>query len=98
MFRIRLDERALDEIAELPTFHRARLLDEIERQLTHEPAKATRRKKFIRGIVPPWADREGFWQLTVVPYRVFYDVDEERKIVEVRAVRRKLSRRTEDSL
>jgi hypothetical protein len=54
--------------------------------------------EFIRGIVPPWTDREGFWQLTVVPYRVFYDVDEQRRIVDVRAVRRKLRQRTEDAL
>jgi prevent-host-death family protein len=38
-------------------------------------------KKVLRGLKPPWTQTRPVWQLTVVPFRIFYDVDEERNEV-----------------
>jgi hypothetical protein len=53
MFAIRLGEDAVAEIAGLRAAERRRLLDAIEKQLAHEPAEGSRRKKMLSGLVPP---------------------------------------------
>ena len=55
--------------------------------LTHAGAYATR-------LIPPWPADPPVWELRVGAYRVFSDVDEEQKVVSVRAVRRKAGGRT----
>ena len=98
MFAIRFGKDAVTEIAGLRAAERGRVLDTIERQLTHEPAKSSRRKKMLSGLVPPWEQVQPVWQLRDGDLRVFYDVDESSRIVIVRAVRRKERRRTEEIL
>jgi ParE-like toxin of type II ParDE toxin-antitoxin system len=44
-----------------------------------------------------WRGRE-VWQLRIGDFRVFYDVDEERQAVIVRAIRRKGTKATEEIL
>lgn len=53
MLAIRLGEDAVAEIG-LRAAERRRLLDAIEKQLAHEPAEGSRRKKTLSGLVPPW--------------------------------------------
>jgi mRNA-degrading endonuclease RelE of RelBE toxin-antitoxin system len=97
-FAIRLGEDAVAEIAGLRAAERKRLLDAIERQLAHEPAEESKRKKMLSGLVPPWEQVRPVWQLRVGDLRVFYDVDESSRVVIVRAVRRKERKKTEEIL
>ena len=46
-------------------FDRKQLLDHIDEQLTHRPAQATRNKKILVGLVPPWDHEEPIWELRV---------------------------------
>ncbi len=48
--------------------------------------------------MPPWDEVRQVWQLRVGDFRVFYDVDEERREVVVRAIRRKGSKTTKEVL
>ena len=73
-------------------------MDEVDAQLTKNPADATRRKKLLEGLVPPWDDVRLIWQIRVGDFRVFYDVDEERQEVIVRAIRRKGTKTTREIL
>ncbi len=98
MFAIRLDQDAVAEIGELRASERKRVLDAIEKQLAHEPAEASRRRKMLSGLAPPWEQVRPVWQLRVGDLRVFYDVDESGRTVTVRSVRRKERKRTEEIL
>jgi mRNA-degrading endonuclease RelE of RelBE toxin-antitoxin system len=48
--------------------------------------------------VPPWNSTRPVWQLRVGEFRIFYDVDDTRREVIVRAVRRKGTKSTEEIL
>ncbi len=89
MFAIRIEIRALAELDDLRAFDRARILDEVERNLRKEPLVESRRRKVMRGLVPPWHQVGPVWQLRVGDFRIFYDVDEANGTVIVRSVRRK---------
>ncbi len=70
-------------------YDRRTILDEIENQLSAEPGVETRHRKILAGLVLPFEAVPPIWQLAVGDFRVFYDVNEDDKIVVVRAVRRK---------
>jgi mRNA-degrading endonuclease RelE of RelBE toxin-antitoxin system len=77
----------------------AGLLDSIEEQLVHEPETATRNRKLLENLTPPWHSMEPIWELRVGEYRVFYDVSLTEWVVYVRAVRKNPRRtKTEDIL
>ncbi len=106
-YRIEIDEDALDDIADIGPFYGNAILDAIEEQLTHEPAKETRRKKMLEGVDVPWSQVGPVWQLRVGEFRVFYDViepgeDDEDEVDEptvfVRAVRHKPPHKTTDEM
>ena len=79
-----------EDLAELRAFDRTTVLNAIEEQLSHQPGVPTKRRKVLVGLIPPWHAVPPVWQLSVGDVRVFYDVDEEKKkMVAVRAVRRK---------
>ena len=73
-------------------------MDEVDAQLVHEPATPSRRRRQLEGLVPPWDGIRPVWQLRVGDLRVFYDVDEARREVIVRAIRRKGSKTTKEVL
>ena len=77
---------------------RRRVLNAVEEKLRLEPARQDRRRKVLVGLVPPWDQVRPVWQLQVGEFRVFYDVDEEKTAVIVRAVRRKGRKMTEEIL
>ena len=78
-----------EDLAGLRGFERARILDEIEEQLTEQPTQETRNKKLLPGLKPPWDQELPVWELRAGEYRVFYDVDDAERLVTVRAIRRK---------
>jgi mRNA-degrading endonuclease RelE of RelBE toxin-antitoxin system len=96
-YDIEVHQLAVDELDELRAYDQRIILDEIEQQLSHEPTVPTRRRKRLISLVPAFEYVPPIWQLRVGDFRVFYDVDEESKIVHVRAVRRKMpSQQTDD--
>jgi mRNA-degrading endonuclease RelE of RelBE toxin-antitoxin system len=98
MFSILYEEAAGNDLRTLRAFEVRRVLDEVDAQLTREPMKPTRRRKLLEGLIPPWDHARPVWQLRVGDFRVFYDVDEVRAEVVVRAVRRKRVKTTEEIL
>lgn len=68
-FEIVLAPSAVRELRDLPAHLRARVRDEIERHLRHEPRKESRsRIKRLRGLSQPQ------YRLRAGELRVFYDV------------------------
>ena len=99
MYAIRFAAGVVVDLKRLPAGARKRILDDIERKLSHEPGKPTKHIKQLRSLVPPFEAVPPIWQLRIGSYRVFYDVDEVDRQVFVRAVRRKPAHRTtEDTL
>ncbi len=98
MYEIEIHEAAESELDELRTYDRNRILDEIEEQLALEPGNATRRKKVLLALEPPWDQLGPVWQLSVRDFRVFYDIIEDDRLVIVRAVRKKPAHRTTDEI
>ena len=89
MFFVDYSAGVAQDLAGLRAFERARLLDQIEEQLTVQPTQKTRNKKLLPGLKPPWDQELPVWELRVGAYRVFYDVDDAERVVTVRAIRRK---------
>jgi len=98
VFAIHYAESVAEDLAVVRAFKRRQLLDQIERQLSHEPTRETRNRKILRGLTPPWEHMEPAWELRVGEYRVFYDVDEAAGQVMVRAVRRKPPHKTTEEI
>ena len=99
MFEIRFAESVEDDLRKIRVYYRNRILDSIEEQLTHEPETATRNRKLLENLTPPWQTVAPIWELRVGEYRVFYDVSAAESVVYVQAVRKKLpGTKTEDIL
>jgi mRNA-degrading endonuclease RelE of RelBE toxin-antitoxin system len=94
MYEIQYAPDADEDASELAAFRLKEILDQVDRQLAHEPTVATRNRKYIQGIKPPWSEKEGFWELRIGEYRVFYDVDDEAEQVVVQAIRHKPPHKT----
>ena len=98
-YEIKFAESIEDDLKNVKAFYTQQIFDQIRKQLKYEPDKETKHRKKLEGLVPPWTAVEPIWQLTVEPYRVFYDVDTPNHIVWVRAVRYKPhGKRTEEIL
>lgn len=99
MFEIRFAESVEGDLRKIPVYYRNQILDAIEEQLVHEPETATRNRKLLENLTPPWQTVEPIWELRVGEYRVFYDVSLTESTVYVRAVRKKpRGTKTEDIL
>ena len=99
MFEIRFAESVEEDLRKIQIYYRNQILDSIEEQLTHEPETATRNRKLLENLTPPWQATVPIWELRVGEYRVFYDVSVAESVVYVRAVRRKpRGTKTEDIL
>jgi mRNA-degrading endonuclease RelE of RelBE toxin-antitoxin system len=98
MYRIVYAESVATDLATLRARERARILNSIEAQLTHEPTRQTRNRKRIIGLVPPWEHEEPVWQLRVGDHHVFYDDDEAASVVTVRAIRHKPPHKTTEEI
>lgn len=98
VFAIEIGQGALKELGELRAFDGRRILTAIERELSHEPTKATKQRKILPDLEPPFEVVPPIWELRVGEYRVFYDVNEKEKKVYVRAVRRKPPHKTTEEI
>jgi len=96
MFAVRFSVGVERDLRALRAYDQTLVLDAIEEQLTHRPDVATRRRKMLEDITAPeeWAAAPPIWQLRVGAFRVFYDVDREKQVVWVRAIRRKPAHKT----
>ena len=57
-------------------------------QLTYAPTVATKQRKLLHNLAPPFEAIPPIWQLRAGAFRVFYDVQEAEHRVYVRAIRR----------
>lgn len=98
MYDIQFARGAEQDLKKLSAFHRVTILNAIERQLAGEPAKPSRNRKILVGLVPPWTAEPPIWELRVGDYRVFYDIADEGEVVYIRAVRKKPAGRTTEEI
>jgi mRNA-degrading endonuclease RelE of RelBE toxin-antitoxin system len=79
------------ELRALRAYDQTSILDGIEEQLIHRPDVVSRRRKVLEDFtaLEEWAAAPPIWQVRIGEFRVFYDVDREKRVVWVRAVRRK---------
>ena len=98
IFVILYDEAAEEDLRALRVYEVRRIMNEVDRQLLKDPTTPSRRKKLSEGLAPPWDSVRPVWQLRVGDFRVFYDADEERHEVIVRAIRRKGTKTTKEVL
>lgn len=98
MYEIRFSEGVTEDLDRIRPYDRGKIIDAIEEHLTHEPRAATRTRKVLANLTPPFEAVPPIWQLRIGEYRVFYDVDQEGQKVYVRAIRRKPPRRTTEEI
>ena len=89
MYGIRFAKDVERDLKKIPSFYRNRIFDTIKKQLSFKPSTPTKNRKILINILPPWDAIPPIWELRIGKYRVFYDVDENKKIVYIRAVREK---------
>ena len=81
MYEIRFAAGVLGDLKKLGAGERRRILDEVQRKLSHEPGRPAKHIKQLRNLVPPFETVPPIWQLRIGDHRVFYDVDEgERRV------------------
>ncbi len=88
-FRIEISDLAESELKAIRVFERRTIVDQMKAQLTHQPTIATRNRKRLETAAPSFEHVPPIWELRVDAWRVFYDVDESKEAVFVRAVRKK---------
>ena len=88
-FEIVVSESVKEDVQALRAYERQMVLDAIETQLLHTPTIATKQRKLLRNLAPPFDAIPPIWQLRVGAFRVLYDVQEAEQRVYVRAIRRK---------
>ena len=89
MYEIKYADGVANDLKKFRAYDRTKILDIIDDQLTYQPTQQTRKRKILVGLIPPWEYMEPSWQLRIDNYRVFYDVNEDKFIVTVRAIRYK---------
>jgi mRNA-degrading endonuclease RelE of RelBE toxin-antitoxin system len=97
-FDILLTDLAKGNLKELRAYDRRIILDEIDKQLKDQPTVATRNRKKLETVVPPFEHDPPIWELRVGEYRVFYDVQDSEGTVTIRTVRRKTPDQTTEDL
>jgi mRNA-degrading endonuclease RelE of RelBE toxin-antitoxin system len=98
MYLLQFARDVVKDLQGVPAFHRRQIVSAVEAQLLRTPSIATRNRKQLANLIPPWPAEPPIWELRVGTYRVFYDVDEEEKVVTVRAVRMKASGQTTEGI
>lgn len=94
MYSIELSVSATADLMVLRAFDRARVVAQIQSELSRHPTVPARQRKMLKELRPAWEHVPPLWQLRVGELRVFYDVDEVEQVVYVRRVIRKGTRTT----
>lgn len=89
VYRLRFARGVERDLRRIRGYQRAAVVAAIERHLVEQPSVPARSRKMLITLIPPWAAARPVWELRVGDVRVFYDVDENERLVYVRAVRRK---------
>ena len=76
-FTIDITRTAYGHLSAFRRYDRNKILDGIRDQLTHQPDEEARNRKKLRDN--PISD----WELRIDPFRVFYEVDDEKRLVTV---------------
>lgn len=79
-FEVKLTSAALGDLAPFKRRDRKFILDGLEGQLAYEPHVETRNRKRLR------PNRTSEWEVRIGKYRVFYDVRQNERIVEVKVI------------
>jgi mRNA interferase RelE/StbE len=77
-YEIEYAGEAVDDVKSLRQFDRKKVVEGIETHLRHEPAK-TSRSRIKRMAQPFWSE----YRLRVEDLRVYYDVNEDQRIVSI---------------
>lgn len=80
MFEITFTPSALQDIEWFRKREQTIIFDQMEEQLTRQPQVETRNRKRLR------PNQVVEWELRIERYRVFYDVDADANVVEVKMV------------
>src|SRR6516165_12406119 len=88
---------ATEELEAFRPFDQRKITAAIHDQLDDDADIPARNRKILHDVVPDFPFKPPLWELRVGEYRIFYDIDRDGAIVNVRAVRRKeKGKRTED--
>lgn len=79
-FLIEIVEGALNDLEWFKKHERIIIFDAIDSQLLYEPMVETRNRKLLRDNI------FSRWELRVGKYRIFYNVNENERIVDITAV------------
>jgi mRNA-degrading endonuclease RelE of RelBE toxin-antitoxin system len=79
-YRIEYSPPSREHLATLTARERRSVLDKVDEQLVHQPAVVTRNRKQLQ---PNFLAR---FELRIDHLRVYYEVDEQDAVVEIRAV------------
>ncbi len=79
-YRIEFTQEAKSDLAYFSVYEQKRIVDDVKRQLIHEPTVETRNRKELRD------NPVARWELRTGKYRVFYEVEAEISTVVVGAV------------
>ena len=80
MYEIEFVSSAVEDMKALKKVEQQEILDGIESQLQHEPDVGTRNRKKLRPN--PVAE----WELRIGRFRVFYNIEDEIRIVSIEAI------------
>ncbi len=86
------------QIQQIRAFDRRQILQKIEEQLHFQPFLPTRNRKILIGAVARFEHEPPIWELRIGQFRVYYDIDDDRGIVHVRAMREKRPTHTTEQL
>jgi mRNA-degrading endonuclease RelE of RelBE toxin-antitoxin system len=83
MFKTRFVESALEDLELLEKFEQRHVVSMIQQHLSLQPTTPTRRRKPLR------PNDLATWELRLGALRVFYDIDQQDRIVWIKAIGRK---------
>lgn len=89
MYDIQIVPAALKELKEIPIFYKRLIEQAIDTQLPYTPVQETKNRKCLKSLTAGFEFEEPLWELRVGEWRIFYDVNEEEKVVIIRAIRLK---------
>ena len=86
MYDIEYTLEAMEDLKRFRRYEQQLIADQIDEPLLHEPAHETRNRKRLR------PNRVAEFELRIAKFRVFYDVAENKNLVTIKGVGRKVAR------